>query len=190
MATETLRLLDKVPEKWREVTYDNITDQQVEEMVEDINARGKNISLSVPYTALTVAAFFGLFKCQRCGDCCKGKGDGDIGGIALLPNEVKALAELRGVSRRKFKDEHTYLRGNERLMEYPCLFYDSVEHSCTIYSNRPIVCRLYPLAPPYCDPSLPLQPLLSICGDCKEAKRLAIKIIQLQVGSLPKRGGY
>lgn len=170
-------LIKQVPERWRGTTFENVTDVDIEEMVEEISSKGNNISLGAPYLLETVRSFLQAFRCRRCGVCCEGKDA--VGGIALLREEVEVLAELAGVSKRKFKDTHTYIRDGERKMRYPCSFYSVETHSCSIYQRRPSVCRLYPLAPPYWDQVSKIK-TMQIDPSCPEAKAIAIQLGKLQ----------
>ncbi len=159
-------------------TYENMTDADVEEMIEDISSQGKNVALGVPISKSLVVAFFDLFRCARCGKCCLGIGT--TGGIALLPEEVRVLAKVKGISYRKFKDQYTAVREAHRFLNYPCLFYDSGNHKCSIYDKRPFVCRVYPIAEPYRNLLLGQEYLFSLDPSCLEAKRIAISLVKKQ----------
>lgn len=80
------------------------------------------------------------FKCQRCASCCQGIIFSD--GCLLFPDEVERLAIEARLSKRQFKDRHTYAKDGKRFLKLPCLFY---KDGCSIYSVRPRVCHEFPL---------------------------------------------
>jgi len=62
-----------------------------------------------------------------------------------LPKEVRRLKDLSyklGIARSKFRDL-TYTKDGVRYIKYPCPFYDD---GCSIYKERPLACRTYPLS--------------------------------------------
>lgn len=117
-------------------------------------------------------------KHERNRDCCWGKGQTDKDGIRILPEEIERLASIMMVSKRQFKDRWTFIGyGSEypnqcsrRLMRYPCPFYDTHLHSCTIYTVRPLVCCAYPLGS---------EEEVAVSSACPEARRLATLILKV-----------
>lgn len=99
--------------------------------------------LGVEYTLQNYLRFDRKLKCQKCGRCCQGVfSDGSL----LYPDEVERLATEAGLSKRQFKDRHTYTKDGQRVLKQPCLFYND---GCSIYSMRPRVCHQFPLNQPY-----------------------------------------
>jgi len=96
--------------------------------------------LDRPMTTDNVRFYLAEFKCQRCKDSCCLK---VASGIALKPHEDEMLAELKGMSQSKFKEQYTFTKDGKRFMVSPCPFYDT-EVNCTIHAHRPQVCRQYP----------------------------------------------
>ena len=96
--------------------------------------------LGVEATRENGLRFDGLLKCQRCGSCCNAMIFKT--GAMLFPQEVERLAIKVGVSKRQFKDRYTYTQDSKRFLKLPCVFY---KDGCSVYSDRPIVCREFPL---------------------------------------------
>lgn len=69
--------------------------------------------------------------CKRCGACCKLPG-----GIKIGVSDVQRLSHAFGIRGGEF------IRRYGMTLKSPCPFW---EDGCTVYENRPIVCRTYPL---------------------------------------------
>lgn len=91
------------------------------------------------------------FRCQRCGDCCRGP-DAEV---LLFPSEVRRIIShtdqpwLEVVEPPKAGvwdaegNFHT-LEWMLRRSENGCAYYDAASGSCSIYLARPDICRTYP----------------------------------------------
>ena len=79
------------------------------------------------------------FHCDRCGRCCL-----EIGGIPLMNNEPRRIAEYLGVSGKSIK-KLTTLKSDGRRIETPCPFY---KDGCSIYAVRPLACVAFPIIEP------------------------------------------
>ena len=84
------------------------------------------------------------FKCKNCGYCC------DHTLIELYPFDIKALCERKNISTKEFHQSHAVVRPDDHgipkcvLINKPsCHFKEN--NLCTVYSSRPVRCRLYPL---------------------------------------------
>jgi uncharacterized protein len=80
------------------------------------------------------------YECHRCLNCCRNKV------IQLNPYEIARLARNRGLSTTAFRANHTVDGGGTELSQKPdgtCVFLGPA--GCTVHSDRPLVCRLYPL---------------------------------------------
>jgi Fe-S-cluster containining protein len=92
---------------------------------------------SDPYDAL------GLFRCTKCGECCKG-----YGGTYVTPEDIDAIAKFIGVERHRFVSQYCVLSGGRPLLAQAdngyCLFWDTV---CTIHPVKPRMCRQWPYIP-------------------------------------------
>jgi Fe-S-cluster containining protein len=71
------------------------------------------------------------YKCDRCGYCCKEMP------VELLEKEVK---HFRKITKKGDWKDSTNLKS-------PCPFYNQTEGLCRIYSQRPEICKAFPLYP-------------------------------------------
>jgi len=80
------------------------------------------------------------YACGRCGRCCHGKG------ISLNPYEVLRLARNRGVTTTEFIARYTDTGGTRlaQRADGSCVFLTT--EGCGVRVDRPLVCRIYPLA--------------------------------------------
>ncbi len=80
-----------------------------------------------------------MYTCHRCRRCCSHKR------IRVNPYEVYRLARNRGMSTTEFLAAHTQCGGTElaRCEDGACVFL--TESGCGVHTDRPFVCRLYPL---------------------------------------------
>ena len=161
-----------------------MSDSEIEEMAEDIYRAKGSINLPVPFSPDTVAEFFKVFHCHRCGECCVGDG-GD--GISLYPDDVERLSTAMHMSKRQFKDKFTFVTEGKRLLPFPCPFYDSNSLSCTVHQLRPRVCRLFPFLPsnkpimaerPY--PSTNGAYMVTINARCPAGRSIACQFVKMQ----------
>ncbi|MDH4362409.1 MAG: YkgJ family cysteine cluster protein [Nitrospirota bacterium] len=79
------------------------------------------------------------YACHACGRCCYHKI------IHLNPYEVARLAQNRGISTTEFLSHYTAANGTavKQQNDGACIFLTS--QGCGVHSDRPLVCRLYPL---------------------------------------------
>jgi uncharacterized protein len=94
--------------------------------------------LPVCKTGLDRHSVFG-FSCSRCLACCRNKK------IQLNPYEIARLADNRGLSTAGLISQYTtsggaFLRFGQ---DGACVFLNG--QGCSVHSDRPLVCRLYPL---------------------------------------------
>lgn len=80
-----------------------------------------------------------MYTCHQCRRCCRNKR------IRVNPYEVYRLARNRGMSTTEFLAVHTLCGGTElaRREDGTCVFL--TEAGCGVHTDRPFVCRLYPL---------------------------------------------
>jgi Fe-S-cluster containining protein len=80
------------------------------------------------------------YACHACNRCCRNKA------IRVSPYEILRLARHLGLSTTEFIERHTEAGGTVlRATENgDCGFLG--ERGCTVYPERPLACRLYPLA--------------------------------------------
>lgn len=81
-----------------------------------------------------------LFKCTRCGDCCKG-----FGGTYLRETDFAAIAKHLGVPIHTFKERYCAPSGHRFVLAQRadgfCIFWDEI---CTIHAVKPEMCRKWP----------------------------------------------
>ena len=79
------------------------------------------------------------YQCNACSRCCYGKR------IQLNPYEIARLAANRGLSSTAFLSKYTEAGGAvlKAQANGACVFLQG--HRCSVHSDRPLVCRLYPL---------------------------------------------
>jgi Fe-S-cluster containining protein len=84
------------------------------------------------------------FTCTQCGDCCTGA----PGVVWVTEAEVVQIAELRGLTVEKLRQQHTrVVEGRISLTEHEngdCTFFDSKTRRCGVYAARPAQCRTWP----------------------------------------------
>ena len=80
------------------------------------------------------------FACQACGRCCHHQR------IALSPYEIVRLARGLAMTTGQLIEQYTDEGGTIlRFVEGQCVFLDPAG-KCSVYRDRPLACRLYPLA--------------------------------------------
>ncbi|MHA1233153.1 MAG: YkgJ family cysteine cluster protein [Candidatus Helarchaeota archaeon] len=94
------------------------------------------------------------FKCLRCGDCCHAKYvENRIGYIPIFLDEIDRIIELAKKSNKKviIKPDFVYadklnkqliIATYEMVVDQQCIFY---QDGCSIYDERPIICRAFPI---------------------------------------------
>jgi Fe-S-cluster containining protein len=82
------------------------------------------------------------YHCNACCNCCHNKA------IRVTPYEVLRLARRLGVTTTQFIAQHTEAGGTVLRMsddnDRACIFLEDT--GCGVHSDRPLACRLYPLA--------------------------------------------
>jgi Fe-S-cluster containining protein len=80
------------------------------------------------------------YTCHACNRCCRNKA------IRVNPYEILRLARYLGISTTQFIKRHTEAGGTVlRSKENGDCFFLG-EHGCSVHPDRPLACRLYPLA--------------------------------------------
>lgn len=158
------------------------TDQAIWDAIEEIRKKGKTINLFLPDTPDNAKIFWKEFNCKRCGCCCQGKDIVIVDGIFITNEETISLSNILKISKHQFKDKYTITKDGQRLIKYPCPFFNLNSNSCTIYTQRPYVCRTYPINTTVFlnnfDKNLNGRPLLTASGSCPESRRVAFEILK------------
>jgi Fe-S-cluster containining protein len=86
------------------------------------------------------------FECTGCGDCCRVRGE--YAHVYLNTEELRALADLLGISVRRFKRRYTFVdEDGWRQLAFEgkrCIFLEDETDRCTVYQARPTQCRTFP----------------------------------------------
>ena len=138
------------------------------------------MSLNIPFTRETMMLITDSVNCAGCGKCCREPTAFSGGHTALWPEELPALARLKGVALEQFRRDWIIPSslskdpdrrgGVDRTLEMrcdPCPFYKPGLFNCSIHSQRPMACRLYPVDIPDENRNLTVQ------IGCPEAFRIA-----------------
>jgi Fe-S-cluster containining protein len=103
----------------------------------------------MPYTDTLAQVDFALqrdsafaYQCNGCSRCCHNKA------IRVGPYEILRLARRLGITTTEFIARHTEAGGTMLRMREEnnraCIFLD--DKGCSVHPDRPLACRLYPLA--------------------------------------------
>ena len=81
-----------------------------------------------------------IFKCEKCGDCCKG-----YGGTYVTANDIEAIAGYLKTDPKSFIKDYCYMSGSRPVLAQKkdgyCIFWDKI---CTIHPVKPKMCKQWP----------------------------------------------
>jgi uncharacterized protein len=81
-----------------------------------------------------------IFKCKKCGDCCKG-----FGGTYVTQQDILAISGYIGMDEQRFVKEFCQMSGSRRVIAMGkngyCIFWDTL---CTIHPVKPKMCKAWP----------------------------------------------
>ena len=81
-----------------------------------------------------------IFKCQQCGDCCKG-----YGGTFVAEEEISAIADYLGADATSFVENYCQISGGKPVLaqgrDIYCIFWNGL---CTIHPVKPRMCKAWP----------------------------------------------
>ncbi len=81
-----------------------------------------------------------IFKCEKCGDCCKG-----YGGTYVTANDIEAIAAYLKTDPESFIKDYCYMSGSRPVLAQKkdgyCIFWDKI---CTIHPVKPKMCKQWP----------------------------------------------
>ena len=81
-----------------------------------------------------------IFKCRRCGECCKG-----YGGTLVNEKEIEAIAGYLNIDHKSFVDNYCQMSGGKPVLaqgkDAYCIFWDEL---CTIHPVKPSMCKNWP----------------------------------------------
>lgn len=151
-------------------------------------------SSEIPKTLFSQIAAQVLFQCENCGECCRGEGYALVDEADL--QEIAAKLHIsRSDARARFTDPDPEKNTGCRILksigpDRSCCFLDVLAKRCMIYSNRPRICRTFPMlnADPQCGE--PICFYSDCLGTAKFVKMLQEKridpLVQRDVESLKK----
>lgn len=83
-----------------------------------------------------------VFQCQKCGQCCEGRG-----GIVLTDHDLARLAQFLGLSMAETLEKHTETIAGKCCIATGadgfCLFFRA-NLGCAVHEAKPDVCRAWP----------------------------------------------
>jgi len=81
-----------------------------------------------------------IFKCEKCGDCCKG-----YGGTFVTEKDIKAIAAYLKTDPERFVEDYCCMSGGRPVLAQKkdgyCIFWDKL---CTIHPVKPKMCKQWP----------------------------------------------
>jgi len=81
-----------------------------------------------------------IFKCQQCGDCCKG-----FGGTFVTEKEIEKIAARVHTDTQTFVEKYCQISGGKALLaqgkDQYCIFWDG---RCSIHPVKPRMCKNWP----------------------------------------------
>lgn len=121
-----------------------MSDDDIDSMAAWAQEAGQSVSLGVLFNNQNLDLVMDkLFKCKRCGKCCRGP---LLEGVAVVPSDVRRISAHLGITRPEFMTKYIATKRSEYdgVMAYPCPFVLNGT-GCSIYSVRPMTCRIFPL---------------------------------------------
>jgi Fe-S-cluster containining protein len=76
-----------------------------------------------------------IFACRRCGRCCT-----EFRGVKVTRADIERI----GLPSSEWSSRFKIIDG-AYVLEQPCCYYDANKSACSIYENRPEICRKYPV---------------------------------------------
>lgn len=81
-----------------------------------------------------------IFKCEKCGDCCKG-----YGGTFVTEEDIQAIAAYLKTDPERFVEDYCCMSGGQPVLAQQkngyCMFWDNL---CTIHLVKPKMCKQWP----------------------------------------------
>jgi Fe-S-cluster containining protein len=124
-------------------------------------------STEIPETLFPQIAAQVLFRCENCGECCRGEG------YALVDEaDVQEIARTLGISpseaKARFTDPDPEKNPGCRILksigpDRSCCLLDTQARRCKIYSHRPRICRTFPMLNADSDS----EEIICFYSDCK-----------------------
>ena len=138
----------------------------IRDMIKDCVDHNKVIALPITITEGSsfldqLGMLLSQVNCKDCNRCCK-SGENNV--VSLTPEEGRYFSGKYGQSYfTTFEDN--------LAIPYPCCFL--IGHECSIYSDRPLVCALYPFQPGGFAGEEMKENVIAVASDCPEGRRIA-----------------
>ncbi len=134
-------------------------------------------SSEIPQTLFPQIAAQVLFRCENCGECCRGEG------YALVDEaDVQEIARTLGIrpnqARDRFTDPDPGKNRGCRILksigpERSCCLLDQQAKRCKIYNHRPRICRAFPMI----SADTETEEIISFYSDCLGTAKF-VKMLQ------------
>jgi Fe-S-cluster containining protein len=124
-----------------------------------------------------VGRFNSLFKCQRCGKCCR-----LYTGTKIDASDIRTLAAGLRISEKEIMERFLTVQDNHPVLKQPCPFW-TPDMGCAVYGIRPTVCKVFPMHNIRCTDGLPH---IGVSRECKAGIE-AMEVLEAEVAAyVPK----
>ncbi|MBN1236034.1 MAG: YkgJ family cysteine cluster protein [Methanotrichaceae archaeon] len=118
-----------------------------------------------------------LFRCENCRECCRGEGYAIVD-EADLQEIARSLGISRSEARARFTNPDPEKNAGCRILksigpDRSCCFLDVQAKRCIIYSNRPRICRTFPML----NADVQCEEAICFYSDCKGTAQF-VKMVQ------------
>ncbi len=159
----------------------NASDADILAVIDEANQRGLSINLNIPATEDNIRHILNNINCRRCGLCCSTGTCPGVrrNGIPLHIREISEIANYLKLRARKVKKLCFINELGGYSLPYPCPFYKRLPvPKCSIYSVRPMACRMFPLYSIMEGNNINSPPMLTIDSGCPEARDFTLQRYQ------------
>ncbi len=120
-----------------------------------------------------------IFKCIRCGQCCKGQST-----ISLTKEELHNIATFLEIPYQEFLKKYTVKKHPNRIefktKEGYCIFFDKKERICLIHPVKPEKCKEWPFVKAFFKDKENFEIIKSSCPGLKDLSWEELKILKIQ----------
>lgn len=121
------------------------------------------------------------FECTQCGNCCTG----GPGAVWVTDDDLRAMAEVRGVSYGEILLQHTRIvNGQRSLREFAngdCTFFNPRTRRCEVYAARPAQCRTWPFWSQNLQSPADWERVQTVCPGAGVGPLVPLSLIRAQV---------
>lgn len=135
------------------------------------------LSSEIPETLFPQIAAQIIFRCENCGECCRGEGYALVDS-ADIKEIARALQISPSLARARFTEPDPGKNPGYRILksiglDRNCCLLDEQARRCKVYSHRPRVCRTFPMIN---DP-VKSEEIISFYSDCRGTAKF-VQILQ------------